>query len=193
MPDQAHITELLCSYGSDERDAFDRLFPAVYDELHRIAHRHMQRERSDHTLGTTALVHECYLSLVDQTRTSWQDRTHFYAVASKAMRHILIDYARRRMAQKRGGKRDRVPLDDAMAAVETQAAELLSLDEALTALAERHARMAQVVECRFFGGMTVKEIAATLDVSKRTVERDWTRAKAYLHQALAADEVAEDS
>ena len=190
MPDQAHVTELLRHYGDDGRDAFDRLFPAVYDELRRIARHHMQRERAGHTLGTTALVHECYLNLVDQTRTSWQDRTHFYAVASKAMRHILIDYARRRTAQKRGGDRNQVTLDDAMAAVETQAAELMALDEALTALAERHPRMAQVVECRFFGGMTVKEIAAALDVSARTVERDWTRAKAYLHQALAAEETA---
>ncbi len=193
MPDQAHITELLRRYGDDERDAFDRLFPAVYDELRRIAHRHMQRERAGHTLGTTALVHECYLGLVDQTRTSWNDRAHFFAVASTAMRHLLIDYARRRTAQKRGGKRKRVTLDDAMVAAETEAAELISLDKALTALSEKHARMGRVVECRFFGGMTVEETAAALDASARTVERDWTRAKAYLRQALANDEATEEA
>jgi RNA polymerase sigma factor (TIGR02999 family) len=170
---------------SADANPCDRLFPAVYDELRRIAHRHMLRERHGHVLDTTALVHECYLNLADRTTPSWDDRAHFLAIASKAMRHILIDYARRRKAQKRGGDRHRVTLEDRMVAVDAQAAELLSLDEALTALARRHARMATVVERRFFGGMTISETAASLDVSTRTVEKDWTRAKAYLRRALA--------
>lgn len=193
MPDHAPITELLRARGTDA-DVADRLFPVVYDRLRCIAQRHMQRERQGHTLGATGLVHECYLKVVDQTQTTWEDRAHFFAVASKAMRHILIDYARRRTAQKRGGDRHRVTLDAGMGAVEMQAAELISLDEALTALAERHARMARVVECRFFGGMTVKETAEALDVSARTVERDWARARAYLARALRpeAQEVGSD-
>lgn len=192
MPDQTDITDLLQAYGQGDSGAFDRLFPAVYDELRRIAHRHMQRERSGHTLTTTALVHECYLNLADQTRTSWQNRAHFFAVASTAMRHLLIDYARRRTAQKRGGDRNRISLDEAMpntlSVNQTDAAELISLDDALTALAQEHARMTRVVECRFFGEMTVKETASALDVSTRTVERDWTRAKAHLAQMLRAEE-----
>ncbi len=188
MPDQAPITQLLHACTGGEQGAIDRLYPAVYAELRRIAHRHVRRERNGHTLHTTALVHECYLRLVDGTQATWQDRAHFLAVASKVMRHILIDYARRRTAQKRGGERRRVTLDNEVLAVEAQAGELISLDEALSALAQRHVRMAEVVECRFFGGMTVKETAAALDVSLRTVERDWTRAKAHLHQALASGE-----
>ncbi len=184
MTAPGQTTDLLLDYGAGEREAFDRLFPSVYEELRRIAHYRLQHERSGHTLNTTALVHECYLNLIDRTRSSWQDRAHFLAVAAKAMRHILIDYARRRNAQKRGGGQRPVALEDEMGAVAAQAAELISLDDALTALADRHARMAEVVECRFFGGMTVKETAAALNVSERTVERDWTRAKAYLYQML---------
>lgn len=184
MPDRGDITALLVAHSAGEGDAFDRLFPAVYEELRAIAQRHMQRERAGHTLAATALVHECYLNLADLTRSSWQDRAHFFAIASRAMRHILIDYARRRAALKRGGDRREVTLDDAMGAAEEDAAELLALDDALTELSSRHERMARVVECRFYGGMTVAETAAVLDVSPRTVERDWTRAKAHLRRAL---------
>lgn len=188
MTSQHYTTDLLIEGGAGEREAYDRLFPAVYDELHRIAHRQLQRERSGHTLDTTSLVHECYLNLIDRTRSSWNDRAHFLAVAAKAMRHILIDYARNKAAQKRGGERRRVTLEAETLAVEAQAVELISLDRALSELARRHARLGAVVECRFFGGMTVDETAAALDVSKRTVERDWTRAKAYLQQELHPNE-----
>lgn len=165
-------------------DVIDRLLPLVYDELRRLAHRHLRRERADHTLDTTGLVHEVYLQLVDQTSVEWRDRAQFFAFASKAMRHFLIDYARRKNAQKRGGRRRRVELEAHMLPVEEQVAELLALDDALTDLAAHDARMARVVECRYFGGMTMKDTAEALGVSKRTAERDWTRAKAYLYRAL---------
>ena len=184
MLDQLQAARRSAPHRNGGSDALDQLFPVVYDELCHIAHRHLLRERSGHTLSTTALVHECYLNLADRTLTAWQDRAHFLAIASKAMRRLLIDYARRRNAQKRGGNQARITFDDGLVSVQAQAAELLSLDEALSALAERHARMAEVVECRFFGGMTVKETASALDVSTRTVEADWTRAKAYLRRAL---------
>ena len=181
-----HVTTLIVDNDPTEDDVFDQLLPLVYEDLRRIAHRQLQRDRSNHTLCTTDLVHESYLNLVNRTRCSWNDRTHFFAVAARAMRHVLIDYARKRSAQKRGGGRHRVTLDDRMVAVDDQAADLLALDDALAQLAARDPRMVQVVECRFFGGMTLEETAEALDVSVRTVQRDWTRAKAYLHQMLYA-------
>jgi RNA polymerase sigma factor (TIGR02999 family) len=184
MPDSQPVTALLRAYTRGDDGAFDKLFPLVYDDLRRIARRLLRRERAHHTLGTTALVHECYLNLVDRTQCSLTDRAHFFAVAARAMRHLLIDYARRRNAQKRGGSRTRVPLDDAMISVEAQAADLLALDRALDRLADHSPRMVCIVECRFFGGLTVKETARALDVSPRTVQRDWTRAKAHLQRAL---------
>jgi RNA polymerase sigma factor (TIGR02999 family) len=186
MTDARPVTELLQDYRQGNEDAFDRLFPLVYDELRRIAHNLLKRERADHTLGTTALVHECYLNLVDRTQCSLHDRAHFFAVAARAMRHLLIDYARKRNARKRGGARRRVTLDDAMISVQEQAADFLALDHALDRLAEHSPRMERIVECRFFGGLTIQETARALDVSPRTVQRDWTRAKAHLHRALRA-------
>lgn len=188
---RSEITQLVaqCAEGADE--AVNRLFSFVYEDLRAIAHRQLRRESEGHTLSTTALVHEAYLDLVGQTHSDWRDRAHFYAVASRAMRHILIDYARSRRAEKRGGAQIRVPLTDDLAAVDGAAGDggvdLISLDEALTRLAERDERMGRVVECRFFGGMTAEETAEALGVSLRTVERDWTRAKAYLYQELATD------
>lgn len=184
---RAQVTQLLLDHQAGDARAFDRLFPIVYDELHRIAHRHLQRERAGHTLKTTALVHECYLDLADHEGSTWEGRAHFLAVASKAMRHILIDYARKRNAQKRGGGQHRVTLDEGMMSVEAQAAELLSLNDALSQLEALDARLAQVVECRFFGGMTVQETALALGTSERTVRRDWQRAKAYLYRTLHPD------
>lgn len=178
------VTALLVENDPGKDAVFDQLLPLVYDDLRRIAHRQLQRDRPGHTLCTTDLVHESYLNLVNRTRCSWNDRTHFFAVAARAMRHILIDYARKRNAQKRGGDRHRVTLDDRMVAVDEQAADLLALDDALSRLAERDPRMVKVVECRFFGGMTVKETAEAMGISVRTVQRDWTRSKAYLHQML---------
>lgn len=184
MSESTPVTELLHDHRQGDEEAFDRLFACVYDELRRIAHHLLRKERADHTFSTTALVHECYVNLADRTRCTLQDRAHFFAVAARAMRHLLIDYARKRRAQKRGGDRRRVTLDHEMISVEEQAADLLALDHALDQLADRSPRMARIVECRFFGGLTVQETAQALGVSSRTVQRDWTRAKAYLHRAL---------
>ena len=182
----AQVTQLLQDHSSGDSEAFDKLFPLVYDELRRIASRHLNRERRFHTLNTTALVHECYLNLANREAT-WENRAHFSAIASKAMRHLLIDYARRRNAQKRGGDKQIIPLDGQEIAVHSNAEELIELDEALSKLAERDERLSRVVECRFFGGMTMEETASAMKVSVRTVQRDWNRARAYLHKALSPE------
>lgn len=186
-PPQSEVTRLVAACADGEESALDRLFSLVYDDLRAIAHRKLRSERPDHTLSTTALVHEAYLQLVDQTRSDWRGRAHFFALASRVMRHVLIDHARRSRAEKRGGDRVRVPLHPGLAVSgdEDGAVDLLALDEALSALSGRDERMGKVVECRFFGGMTVQETAEALGLSARTVERDWTRAKAYLYRELA--------
>lgn len=181
---QPDITGLLGAWRRGDRDAFDRLFPLVYDELRRIAHRQLGREHPDHTLGTTALVHEAYLKLVDQTRAQLTDRVHFFAVAARAMRRILVDYARRHRALKRGGAGARVSLSDATVVADQRAEALVTLDEALARLAEADERLSQVVEFRFFGGLTEEETAGALGVTARTVRRDWVKAKGWLYQAL---------
>jgi len=178
------ITGLLAAWRAGDAEAFDRLFPLVYDELRRVAHRQLGRERPDHTLGTTALVHEAYLKLVDQTRAQLTDRAHFFAVAARAMRRILVDYARRHRAAKRGGAQAPVSLDDTMLLADQRADTLVALDEALTRLAEVEERLSRVVECRFFGGLTEEETAETLAVTARTVRRDWVKAKGWLYQAM---------
>lgn len=183
---QEEITRWLRRSAEGDEKALDRLFPLLYDDLRRIAHRRLRAERPGHTLDTTALVNEAYLRLVGGSGATWESRVHFFAVAAKVMRHILVDYARRRRAEKRGGGAVRVSLQDDMVVEEPRIDDLLALDEALTALSERHERMGEVVEYRFFGGMTVKEAAQALDVSVRTVERDWRRAKAYLYRELAS-------
>ena len=183
------FTQLLADLGSGREGAFDRLFPLVYDELKRIAHFHLRKERSAHTLNTTGLVHECYINLAEH-QGSWQDRAHFSAIASRAMRRILVDYARRRNAQKRGGAgQRRVTLDDRLISIEQQATDLLAMDDALTLLAAHDERLGRLVECRFFGGMTIEETAAALNISVRTAHRDWQRAKAYLNRALKDEPV----
>lgn len=181
---RSEITRLVAACGEGDDQAVERLFSLVYDDLRAIAHRQLRGEAEGHTLSTTALVHEVYLDLVDQTHSGWRDRAHFFAVASKAMRHILIDYARRRHAAKRGGAAIRVPLRPETASVPAEVVDLLVLDEALSRLAELDERMARVVECRFFAGMTAEETAEALDCSLRTVERLWTRAKLHLYQFL---------
>ncbi|HEY7232501.1 MAG TPA: sigma-70 family RNA polymerase sigma factor [Gemmatimonadaceae bacterium] len=184
------ITGLLIAWRSGDRGAFDRLFSLVYEELRGIAHRGLARERLDHTLGTTALVNEAYLKLVDQTRAQWTDRVHFFAVAASAMRRILVDYARRHQALKRGGAPTQLSLDDAQVANTTmivageRAETMLALNDALVELAELDERMARVVECRFFGGLTDEETAEALGISPRTVRREWVKAKGWLHQRL---------
>ena len=193
MDVQHEVTGLLLAWRSGESDAADRLFEAVYDELRRVASRKLRSERAGHTLDTTALVHEAYLRLVDQTRTDWADRAQFFAIASRVMRRILVDHARRRRSAKRGGARVAVTLgaaDEHDAAVLTvgdeRAETLLAVDAALTRLAARESRLAQVVECRFFGGLTDAETAAVLGVTDRTVQRDWVKAKEWLYQELSA-------
>jgi RNA polymerase sigma factor (TIGR02999 family) len=160
------------------------LMPMVYEELRRIARRQLRGERSDHTLTTTALVHESYLKLADQTRAAFNDRAHFLAVAAQAMRRILIDYAREHRAARHGGDRRRVELDDAIGAAIENGETLLSVHAALERLERLDARQSRVVECRFFGGMTEEDIAKALGVTERTVRRDWTKAKAWLYAEL---------
>ncbi len=191
-PPTGEVTRLLGQCASGDHSAFERLVPLVYDDLRGIAHRRLRREREGHTLSTTALVHEAFLHLVDQATATWQDRAHFFAVASKVIRQVLIDYARSRGARKRGGGAIHIPLQDDLSGTEPGTVELLALDEALTALARYDPRLEQVVECRFFGGMSVRDTAAALDVSERTVERDWARAKAHLYRTLAAEPDAEE-
>jgi RNA polymerase sigma factor (TIGR02999 family) len=184
MATSGSVTELLLECRSDDRAA-DRLFPLVYDELRRIAHRHLRRERTGHTLGTTALVHEAYLKLVDITRVEWRDRVHFLSMAARAMRRILVDYARQHRAERRGGGVTPLALDEALdLSVETQADELIALDDALTRLGGLSPRLVQVVEHRFFAGMSEEETAEALAVDSRTVRRDWVKARGWLRQAL---------
>jgi RNA polymerase sigma factor (TIGR02999 family) len=182
---QGDVTQALLAAGGDEAAAA-RLWALVYDGLRRIAHRALHDERRHHTLATTALVHEAYLRLVDETQVSWQDRAHFYALACRAMRRILVDYARQRRAQKRGGRQQAVPLEEALVMAAGRSEDLVALDEALDRLATHNARLGQIVECRFFGGLSSAETAEVLGTSLRTVERGWGRARAYLYRALHA-------
>jgi RNA polymerase sigma factor (TIGR02999 family) len=184
--DPSEITAMLARCSGGDRDAFESLVPLVYDDLRRIAHRRLQAERTDISLDTTAVVHEAYLALVDQATATWNDRAHFFAVAARVIRHVLIDHARRQGALKRGGDRVRVALKDDVAADGGPGTiDLVALDAALEELGRFDERLERVVECRFFGGMTVPETAAALDISVRTAERDWTRARAYLFRALS--------
>lgn len=186
------ITEALVALREGAPGAMDRLMPLVYEQLRRIAHRQLGSEPTGHTLSTTGLVHEAYLKLVDQTRAQWQDRAQFFAIAAGAMRRILVDYARRHRAARRGGGPEGAPpipvsLDDVEIAAAERAAEIIALDEALERLARMDARAARVVECRFFGGLTETETATALGVSQRTVAREWVAAKAWLHQEVRGD------
>jgi len=174
------ITELLVAWGNGNRAALDKLTPLVYDELHRLAHQYMRKERPGHTLQTSALLNEAFVRLVDQRDVQWRNRAHFFGIAAQMMRRILVDYARSRQYAKRGGGGQRVSLDDAMVVSEARAAEVVSLDDALTALADVDQRKSQIVELRFFGGLSIDETAEVLGVSPGTVMRDWTLAKAWL-------------
>lgn len=185
--DPGTITAILRDARAGDADAYDELFPLLYDELHLLAIRHLRGQARDRTLNATALVNEVYLRMVDQTQAEFADRAHFFAYASRAMRAILVDYARRRGARKRGGDAVHVSLDDGDIPVETQADMLLSLDEALTGLTALSERLGRIVEYRFFGGMTEEEAAAALGVSDRTVRRDWLKAKAWLYAELSGE------
>jgi RNA polymerase sigma factor (TIGR02999 family) len=186
------ITDALVALRGGAPDALERLVPLVYGDLRRIAHRQLGAERSDLTLSTTAVVHEAYLKLVDQTRAQWSDRAQFFAVAARAMRRILVDYARRHRAIRRGGGERPLSIDDdsagAVAVAAQRADELVALDEALERLAAMDERLAKMVECRFFAGLTTEETAAILGVTARTVDRDWVKARAWLYRELRGDE-----
>jgi RNA polymerase sigma factor (TIGR02999 family) len=185
MTGRDQITDLLLQARGGDPGAVDRLYSAVYQELRRIAHRHLQGERPGHTLGTTGLIHETYVKLVDLARVDWQDRGHFFRVASGAMRRILVDYARKHRAARRGGGMQTRSLEDQVPAAE-RSDTLLALDEALERLTGFSPRMSQVVECRFFGGLTEDETAQALGVTTRTVQRDWAKARAWLYLELDA-------
>jgi len=187
QPSPHEITELLVAWGGGDESALDRLMPIVYDELRRLAHRYMSHERPGHTLQTTALVNEAYLRLVGWREVQWQNRAHFFAVSAQMMRRILVDFARDRQYLKRGGGALRVSLADAASLTEQRGADLVALDEALNALAEVDRRKAQVVEMRFFGGLSVEEVAEVLKVSKETVIRDWRLAKVWLLRELGRE------
>jgi RNA polymerase sigma factor (TIGR02999 family) len=182
--EREQITDLLLQIRGGSPVAMDRLYHVVYGDLRRIASRQLRGERPGHTLGTTGLVHETYLRLADQTRVEWQDRAHFYRAASCAMRRILVDYARRYCAQRRGGGLRRVPLNEETAAAD-RGETLLALDEALERLAILNPRFSQVVECRYFGGLTEEETAQALGLPLRTVQRDWAKARGLLYLELS--------
>ena len=181
-------TELLDRAAQGSAEAAEELLPRVYDELRRLARSYLGRERRDHTLQPTALVHEAYLRLVDQERVAWKGRTHFLAIGARMMRRLLIDHARGRRREKRGGDRHRVTLVEGAALLDRplEMEEILAVDASLDELVSMDERQARVVELRFFGGMTVEETAEVLGVSKRTVEGDWTHARAWLRRRLAA-------
>jgi RNA polymerase sigma factor (TIGR02999 family) len=181
------VTALLTAWSKGDESAYDKLVPLVYDELHRLAHRHMNRERKGHTLQTTALVDEAYLRLAGQ-RVPWQNRSHFFAIAAQLMRRILVDHARSHQYAKRGAGAPHVSLDNALEMSEERAAELVALDEALDDLARLDPRKARVVELRFFGGLEIEETAQVLGVSPNTVKRDWRTARAWLYKAVTKQE-----
>ena len=187
LPSQQEITGLLVSWGDGDESALEKLAPLVHSELCRLAHHYMGRERPGHTLQTSALVNEAYVRLIDWKNVRWRNRAHFFAVSAQMMRRILVDFARDRQYIKRGGGVLRVSLGEAAALTVERGADLIALDEALAALAELDQRKAQVVEMRFFGGLSVEEVAEVLKVSKETVMRDWRLAKVWLLRELGRE------
>lgn len=180
------ITQLLVEWSGGNQAALDKLYPLVYRELRQMAHRFMRHERKGHTLQTTALINEAYLRLVDQKNVHWANRSHFFGISAKIMRRILVDHARRYAREKRGGAPQQVSLDEAALVTKDRARELLQLNEALDSLAELDPRRSQVVELRYFGGLSNDEIAEVLKISANTVTRDWNMARAWIYQQLTA-------
>lgn len=183
-PAPHEVTQLLIAWSNGDSNALERLIPAVYGELRRLARRYMKRESPGHTLQTTALVHEAYLRLIEQKDVKWQNRAQFFAISAQLMRRILVGMARARHADKRGGEARRISFDEALTVSDGFASELVSLDEALNELAELDPRRCRVVELRYFGGLSVEETAEVLKISPETVTRDWKRAKAWLYSEL---------
>ena len=186
------VTQLLKAWGNGERPALDQLIPLVYTELHRLALQYMSRERRTHTLQPTALVHEAYERLIGLRHVSWQNRAHFFGVSAQLMRRILVDYARSRRYSKRGGEWRRIPLNEAVALFRDRQTDIIALDDSLCALAEIDPRKSRVVEMRFFGGLSIKEVAEVLNVSQETVLRDWRLAKVWLLRELSQGSADED-
>jgi RNA polymerase sigma factor (TIGR02999 family) len=184
------VTELLAKAGAGDASALSDVFPLIYGELRRLAERQLRQEPDGHTLSPTALVHEAYMRLVDYSRMEWSGRSHFLAVASTAMRRILVDHARGQRSEKRGGALRRVPIDSVELGADERSELLLALDEALGRLQALDRRQAQVVECRFFGGLTEEETAEALGIGLRTAKRDWAKARSWLHRELYGDRPA---
>ena len=178
------VTQFLIDWSNGDKSAADQLIPLVHDELKRLARRYMSRENPGHTLQASALINEAYIRLVDQKDVSWTSRAHFFAVSAQVMRHVLVDHARRHLYAKRGGGVRKVSLDDALTVNDHQAAELIALDDALKGLAALDARKSQIIELRFFGGLSIEETAAALKISPITVTREWRAAKAWLRREM---------
>ncbi len=185
LPKSHELTRLLHAWSQGDQSALEKLTPLVYDELHRVAHRHLSREPRGHTLQTTALINETYARLIDSGDMNWENRAHFFGVCARLMRQILTDFARSRLSKKRGGEVQHVSLDESLEVPIEPGADLVALDDALNRLAALDPRKSQVVELRFFGGLTAEEAAAVLKVSPDTVLRDWRLAKVWLHRELS--------
>jgi RNA polymerase sigma factor (TIGR02999 family) len=189
---KADVTSLLQVWGAGDRSIEEKLWPLVYGELKRLARRHLARERSNHSLQSGALVNELYIQLADLSNTQWENRARFFAMCARMMRQVLVDHARARQSQKRGGDRVRITLDDIAGVSEPKGIDLIALDDALKQLAAMHPRKSAVVEMRFFGGLSIEEIAETLGVSRLTVIRDWNFSQAWLHAALSGETINEE-
>ncbi len=187
-PSPQQVSQLLVAWSDGDGAALDKLMPLVHEELRRLAHYYMRGEGPGNTMQTSALVNEAYLRLVDQTNPHWQNRAHFFAISAQLMRQILVDYARKRRSRKRGGDVRQMSLDEEMIVSEERAAHVVALDDALKSLAEIDPRKSQIVELRFFGGLSIEETAEVLAVSPGTVMRDWTLAKAWLRREITGDE-----
>lgn len=186
-PTSPQVTQLLVAWSKGDEIAREQLMPLVYEELHRLAHRYMKRESPGHTLQTSALVNEAFVRLIDQKNVQWQSRAHFFGIAAQMMRRILVDYARSRNYAKRGGGARQVSLDEGLIVSDERSAEVVNVHEALERLAEFDGRKSQIVELRFFGGLSIEETAEVLAVSPGTVMRDWTLAKAWLRREMTSD------
>jgi len=186
MEADSNITELLIKIREGDKSAYDELFPKVYNQLRKIATKQLNKEYQQNTLRKTALVHEVYLKLVNESKIDWQNRAHFFRIAARAMRQILVDYARKKKAQKRGGDNTHLSFDEDYINILNHAEQLIELDDLIDKLAKFDKRKSMVVEMRFFGGMTVREIAELLEVSTRTVDRDWLKARSWLYKELYA-------
>ncbi len=191
-PPRQEVTQVLVDWSKGDQNAPDRLMPLVYEELRKLARNYLQRERSDHTLQATGLVHEAYLRLVDQSSMTWQNRAHFFAVAAQVMRRILVDHARAHRAEKRGGEREKIEFDEALAPSGEKAVDLIALDDALHDLVTFDPRQSRIVEMRFFGGLTNEEIGDVLGISPRTIKREWRLAKAWLRREIMKEEADAD-